>query len=414
MALFSSPRSLDQTRSTATGLIRHALAQPMANFYLVVVSAGLLIGLGTLMVLSASSVHAEVAYGDSYYIVKRQLMFLLAGLAGVGVILRLKPATLRAFAWPLLLLSAVALILTFTPLGVEVAGNRNWVQFGTPWLRFQPSEFAKLAIVLWGADNLARKQKILDRPRELVPFLGFSAILVLLVMLQRDLGTAIIMGGIIVVVLFLTGAPLRVLGLVLSLAMAAATAMVVVSPNRMNRVLGYLNPTADTDGVNQQPMRAIYSLASGGWWGVGLGQSKQKWGMLVEAHTDFVFAIIGEEMGLVGTLSVIALFTTLVWAAFRIGRRCPDPFIRNLAVGVGAWFMVQSVLNMAVVMRLLPVIGVTLPLVSYGGSSLLANLAALGLLAVCARQEPAARRAAARRDRKPAARVTAVVDGRRG
>ena len=414
MAILTSPRSLDKTRATATGLIRHALAQPMANFYLVVVSSGLLVGLGTLMVLSASSVHAEVAYGDSYYIVKRQLMFLLVGLAGVWLILRLKPATLRGFAWPGLLLSTVALMLTVTPLGHEVAGNRNWLQFGTPWLRFQPSEFAKLAIVLWGADNLARKQKILDRPRELIPFLGFSTIVVLLVILQRDLGTAIILGGIIFLVLFLTGAPLRLLGVLLGAAAALAATLVLTSANRMSRVSGFLNPTSDVAGVNQQPTRAISSLASGGWWGLGLGQSKQKWGMLVEAHTDFVFAIIGEEMGLFGTLSVIALFTTLVWAAFRIGRRCDDPFTRNLALGVGSWFMVQSVLNMAVVMRLLPVIGVTLPLVSYGGSSLLANLAALGLLAVCARHEPAARRVSARRDRKPAARVTAVVDSRRG
>ncbi len=416
MALLTSPRTLDQSRpgNSAVGLLRHALGLPLTSLYLVLTSAGLLLGLGTLMVLSASSVYAEVNTGDSYYFVKRHLFFLLLGLVTAWVITRLSPKTLRFLAWPALLGSTVLLLLTFVPgLGVTIAGNRNWVQFGTPLLRFQPSEFAKVAIIVWGADNLARKEKILGRPKELVPFLVFTSILIGLVVLQRDLGTAIIMAGIVVLVLFFTGAPLRLLALLFGGVGLAAGGLVLTSANRMSRVLAFLDPSADIEGVNQQPLRGIYSLASGGWWGLGLGASKQKWGMLVEAHTDYVFAIVGEELGLMGTLAVIALFATLVYTAFRIGRRSDDTFSRNVAVGVGSWFLVQAVINMAVVLRLLPVIGVTLPFVSYGGTSLLATMTALGLLARCARNEPAARRALSARDKTPRAKVTAVVDGRR-
>jgi cell division protein FtsW len=188
--------------------------------------------------------------------------------------------------------------------------------------------------------------------------------------------------------------------------------MVVLSPNRMSRIVGFLNPTTDSEGINAQPIRAIFALASGGWWGVGLGNSKQKWGMLVEAHSDYVFAVIGEEFGLVGTIVVIGLFAVLVATAFRIAARSDNPFCRHVSAGIGAWFLIQAALNMAVVLRLLPVVGVTLPFVSYGGSSLLATLAAVGLLVSCARQEPAARKVLARRRSASKARVTAVVDGR--
>jgi len=188
---------------------------------------------------------------------------------------------------------------------------------------------------------------------------------------------------------------------------------VLTSSNRMSRILGFFDPAADIEGVNQQPLRGIYALASGGWWGLGLGQSKQKWGMLAAAHTDYVFAIIGEELGLVGSAATIGLFAILGYAALRIAKRSDDAFSRNLSVGIGAWFVLQAMVNIAVVLRLVPVMGVTLPLVSYGGSSLLATIATVGLLVACARNEPAARRVLARRKQPAKARVTTVVDGRR-
>jgi cell division protein FtsW len=413
MTVLTSPRTVrTDIPPRNKGLIRHALDTPLASLYLVLSTAGLLIGLGVLMVLSASSVYAEVNYADPYYFVKRQMMFLVGGLVAAWFLARLSPKALRRTAWPALLLTVVLLMLTFTPLGVTVNGNRNWVQFGFSWTRLQPSEFAKFALVIWGADQLTRKEKLLDRPKELGPYLLVSGIVVGMVLLQKDVGTALVMASMIGLVLFLAGTPLRLLAAASGVVAALIVAMVAISPNRMSRIIGFLNPSADLEGINAQPVRAMYALASGGWWGVGLGQSRQKWGMLVEAHSDYVFAVIGEELGLVGTIVVIALFAVLVATALRIAGRSDSTFCRHVSAGVGVWFLVQASLNIAVVLRLLPVVGVTLPFVSYGGSSLLATLGAVGLLVWCAKQEPAARKVLARRRGASKARVTAVVDGR--
>ena len=411
MTVLTSPRTV-RTESRNKGLIRHALDTPLASLYLVLTTTGLLIGLGVLMVLSASSVYAEVNYGDPYYFAKRQVMFLVIGLGAAWLLTRVSPRLLRSLGWPALIITLILLMLTFTPLGVTVNGNRNWVQFGSSWTRLQPSEFAKLALLLWGADQLTRKEKLLGRPKELVPYLMFSGAVIGLVLLQKDVGTAMVLSLMVSLVLFLAGTPLRLLVAGASGAGLLIAGMTVFSPNRMSRIIGFLNPTSDSEGINAQPLRAMYALASGGWWGVGLGNSKQKWGMLVEAHSDYVFAVIGEEFGLVGTIVVIFLFAVLVATAFRIAARSDNPFCRHVSAGIGAWFLIQAALNMAVVLRLLPVVGVTLPFVSYGGSSLLATMAAVGLLVSCARQEPAARKVLARRRSASKARVTAVVDGR--
>ena len=411
MTVLTSPRTV-RTESHNKGLIRHALDTPLASLYLVLTTTGLLMGLGILMVLSSSSVYAEVNYGDPYYFAKRQVMFLVIGLGAAWLLTRLSPRLLRSISWPALIVTFILLMLTFTPLGVTVNGNRNWLQFGSSWTRLQPSEFAKLTLLLWGADQLTRKEKLLDRPKELVPYLMFAGAVIVLVLMQGDVGTSIVLSLMISLVLFLAGTPLRLLLAGASSAGLLIVGMTVFSPNRMNRIIGFLNPTSDSEGINAQPLRAMYALASGGWWGVGLGNSKQKWGMLVEAHSDYVFAVIGEEFGLVGTIVVIFLFAVLVATAFRIATRSDNPFCRHVSAGIGAWFLIQAALNMAVVLRLLPVVGVTLPFVSYGGSSLLATMAAVGLLVSCARQEPAARKVLARRRSASKARVTAVVDGR--
>lgn len=413
MPVLTSPRTV-RTASSARnkGLIRHALDTPLASLYLVLTTTGLLSGLGVLMVLSASSVYAEVVYSDPYYFAKRQVIFLAIGIGLAWLLTRVSPRMLRSIGWPALVVTIILLILTFTPLGISVNGNRNWVQFGFAWTRLQPSEFAKLSLILWGADQLTRKEKLLDRPKELVPYLMFAGMIVGLVLLQKDVGTAMVLALMISLILFLAGTPLRLLAAGAGSVALLIGAMVVLSPNRMSRIVGFLNPTTDSEGINAQPIRAIFALASGGWWGVGLGNSKQKWGMLVEAHSDYVFAVIGEEFGLVGTIVVIGLFAVLVATAFRIAARSDNPFCRHVSAGIGAWFLIQAALNMAVVLRLLPVVGVTLPFVSYGGSSLLATLAAVGLLVSCARQEPAARKVLARRRSASKARVTAVVDGR--
>ncbi len=411
MPVRTSQRTVPTASSVRSkGSIRHALDTPLASLYLVLTTAGLLMGFGVLMVLSASSVYAQVNYGDPYYFAKRQVMFLVLGLGVAWLVTRLSPRLLRSMGWPALIITVILLMLTFTPLGVTVNGNRNWVQFGSSLTRLQPSEFAKLAIVVWGADQLTRKEKLLGRPKELIPYLLLTSLVVGLVVLQGDLGTSMVLAAMIGFVLFAAGIPLRVLGAVAALAGTVILGLVVASPNRMRRIFGFLNPNVDTQGVNEQSLRAMYALASGGWWGVGLGESKQKWGMLAEAHNDFIFAVIGEELGLVGVVAVILLFAVLVYAAFRIASRSDSTMYRHVATGVGAWMMFQSALNMGVVLRLLPVLGVPLPFLSYGGSSLIATVAAIGLLVACARQEPAARRVLARRRGVNKPRVTAVVD----
>ena len=192
MTVLTSPRTV-HTESRNKGLIRHALDTPLASLYLVLTTTGLLIGLGVLMVLSASSVYAEVNYGDPYYFAKRQVMFLVIGLGAAWLLTRVSPRMLRSIGWPALIITLILLMLTFTPLGVTVNGNRNWVQFGSSWTRLQPSEFAKLGLLLWGADQLTHKEKLLGRPKELVPYLMFSGAVIGLVLLQKDVGTAMVL-----------------------------------------------------------------------------------------------------------------------------------------------------------------------------------------------------------------------------
>lgn len=377
------------------------LAHPQASFFLVLVPAMLLLALGMVMVLSASSVYAYTRWGDSYYFVKRQVIFLVIGGALAFFLAKAAPKHLRILGWVLVLGSLVLQLLTFTSLGFSNNGNTNWVRFGVSWFGVQPSELAKLAIVVWGADVLARKHKQLSNPWHLlIPFLPVSLILIGLVVMQDDLGTGMIMGALVLVTLWYVGASWKVMaGLIGSVGLAVG-ALVVASPNRMTRIFGFLNQNSDTLGVNHQPIKAIFALASGGWWGLGLGASRQKWGGLVESHTDYMLAVIGEELGLVGTLSVLALFMVLGYAGIRIAMRSDDRFCRYTAAGITSWFMIQALLNVAVVLRMMPVFGVPLPLLSYGGSALLSNLMALGVLLACARNEPAARQYAKREQRR--------------
>jgi cell division protein FtsW len=221
-----------------------------------------------------------------------------------------------------------------------------------------------------------------------------------------------VMAAIVAGILWIVGAPLRVLSALAITGILGVVALFVTSPVRMNRLAAYLDPRADLGGANDQANAGMYAIASGGGWGLGLGASRQKWGGLPEAHTDFIFAVIGEELGLCGSLIVLALFLVLGYAGLRVASRSDDPYCRYAAGGVTTWFIVQSLINLAVVLRLLPIAGVPLPLVSYGGSALIANLLAVGVLLSCARREPAARRLLTRKSAKPVPRMTTVVGSR--
>lgn len=393
--------------------LRAVLDRPMTSYHLVLGCVGLLLVVGMMMVLSASSVNAYLTTGDSYYYLKRQAIFLVVGLLGAIVMAKMPVSTLRWVSWVGLGLAAVLLILTYTPLGQEVNGNRNWLFIGSRSFSIQPAEFAKLAMILWGADVLARKQNLLNRPLHLlVPFLPVSGLLILLVVFQGDAGTAVVMAGIVTGVLWIVGAPMRVLASLAGLGFAGVVGLFVSSPVRMRRLAAFLDPTVNVNGINDQAQAGMFAIASGGWWGLGLGASRQKWGSLPEAHTDFIFAVLGEEFGLFGSLVVLALIGLLGFAGFRIAARSDDPFSRYAAAGVTMWFSVQALFNLAVVLRLLPIAGVPLPLVSYGGSALVGNLLAVGVLLGCARREPAARHALAARRRGTPPRMTTVTASR--
>ncbi len=390
------------------------LGHPMADVFLVVVPALLLLGIGTIMVWSASSVFAQVRFGDPYYFLLRQLAFLVIGMGLLAIGWRVPTETLRKLAWPMLILTVIGLLITFLPgVGVDKKGNRNWIAIpGFDMLRLQPSELAKLAVIVWGSAVLVAKQRLLHLKRHLlVPFLPVSLILIGGVVMQKDLGTAMILGMVVLLVLWNVGAPLSVLASILALAALGVAGMVATNASRLARIFGFLDPTSDPTGINYQPLQARFGLASGGWGGLGLGASRQKWGSLSDAHTDFVLAIIGEELGLGGTLLVLALFVTLGYGGFRIALASGTLFGRLLAGGVTSWFMVQGLVNIMVVFGMLPVLGVTLPFVSYGGSSMLANLLGLVVLVACAREEPQAKAWLARRSKskQPRRGVFAVV-----
>ena len=420
MAILTSP-AVDR-RGTEPGgpesgrrrsLVVEWLAHPQASFYLVLVPAMLLLALGMMMVLSASSVYAYVRYDDAYYFVKRQALFLVIGGVAAFFLARRSPQQLKVFGWVLVMVALALEILTFTPLGYSNNGNTNWIRFGS-FSVGQPSELAKLAIVVWAAAIFARKHKLLADPRQLlIPFLPVSLLLIGLVVLQSDLGTGLIMGALVMAVLWYVGASVKLLaGMVGAVALAVA-GLIVTSSHRMSRILGFFNQDLDPLGVNHQPIKAIFALASGGWWGLGLGASRQKWGGLVESHTDYMLAVIGEELGLVGTLLVLGLFLILGYGGFRIAMRSDIRFCRYAAAGVTSWFMIQALVNVAVVLRMVPVLGVPLPLLSYGVSALVANLMALGVLLACARQEPD-NRAFLRRRRRRRERALVTTSAGRG
>jgi cell division protein FtsW len=287
--------------------------------------------------------------------------------------------------------------LVFTPLGDTVNGNRNWLVIGP--VSFQPSELAKLGLVLFGAAVLTRKRKLLGSVKHvLVPYVvPFSVLAIFLVLLGHDLGTVIVMSAVVAAVLYTAGVSWKLFaagGLGFGL---VAAVMILTSENRLSRFDVWLGRDTDPFGAARQPLHGRYALADGGWWGVGLGASREKWQWLSEPHNDFIYAIIGEELGLPGTLVVLGLFAVLALACYRLVLRTDDLFIRLATGGVMAWIVVQAMVNIGAVIGLLPVIGVPLPLVSSGGSSLVTTMLALGMLLSFARQEPGCAEALAAR-----------------
>lgn len=383
--------------------VRATLERPLASYQLLLGSSILLLGFGLIMVLSASSVFSYATFDNSYYIFFRQLIWAGLGVLCALIAARLPLKVIRALAYPALIVAFGAIAATFVPgVGIEVNGNQNWIGLGP--VRAQPSELAKLAVILWAADLFARKEKLLKHPRHiLIPMAPVAFTMAMLVVWQQDLGTALILFAIIAGLLWTAGLPGKYMGTALLGLAVVAVYFVATSPNRLQRVASFLDPFADPSGTGYQASNGLMALANGGFFGVGLGAGQQKWGRLPEAHTDFVFAVIGEELGLFGTVVLLGLFLTLAYAGIRIAMRTNDPFIRYAAAGITVWFASQAIINIGMVLALLPVIGVPLPFISYGGSSLMPTVVAVGLLVNFARNEPAARRALKAEKRKGSA-----------
>ncbi|MFH9085969.1 MULTISPECIES: putative lipid II flippase FtsW [unclassified Streptomyces] len=380
---------------------RRAWDRPLTAYYLIVGGSVLITVLGLVMVYSASQITAlQLSLPGSYFFRKQFLAALIGG-ALLFAASRMPVKLHRALAYPILAGAVFLMALVQVPgIGMAVNGNQNWISLGGSF-QIQPSEFGKLALVLWGADLIARKQerKLLTQWKHmLVPLVPVAFLLLGLIMLGGDMGTAIILTAILFGLLWLAGAPTRLFAGVLSVAGLIGVTLIKTSPNRMAR-LACIGATEPKAGVADcwQAVHGIYALASGGLFGSGLGASVEKWGQLPEAHTDFIFAVTGEELGLAGTLSVLALFAALGYAGIRVAGRTEDPFVRYAAGGVTTWITAQAVINIGAVLGLLPIAGVPLPLFSYGGSALLPTMFAIGLLIAFARDEPAARAALAMR-----------------
>jgi cell division protein FtsW len=359
------------------------LNSPVNHFYMMIVSTAVLVVLGLIMVFSASSIHAIDTKGYAFAVALRQFVFLLVGIP-LAILLASRPVEFWSRFAKLGLFISIALvtIVMIPGVGKEVNGNRNWIDLKV--VDIQPGEFTKFLLILWAAYLLARKESAEKIKFNVIALLapGF-AIVILGILRGRDLGTAAVVAAIFAGLLFVSGVDLRKMGSVAIVLFAGLAIGIVTSDYRRARFLVFLDPFDPNDYKNfgWQPAHSLLGLATGGVFGVGLGGSRQKWGNLPEAHTDFIYSVIGEELGLVGTLGVLFLLGTLVYSIFRIALRASDPFSRYVCAGVACWIGIQSILNIGTAISVLPVVGVTLPLVSYGGSALLTTICALGFVA---------------------------------
>lgn len=372
-------------------------------------STAVLTVIGLVMVLSSSSVEA-IGSGGSYSLFLRQAVWAVLGVVALTAATFTPVPWIRRMAWPALAVAAVMLALVaFTSLGVDVGGNKNWLRIGG--FTAQPSELAKLALALWGADVLARKGRLVNQVKHaLVPVIFPGGLLILgLIMYGKDLGTAIIVLLVLAAVLYVGGTHRIVFLVTGGLAVVATLGLTLFASHRLLRVQAWLGIDSACDDPSDpcfQPAHGLYALASGGWWGVGLGQSRQKWSYIPEAENDFIFTILGEELGLLGTLLVIALFVILALGMYRVAAQTRSTFIRVATWGIIAWFVGQAFLNAGMVSGLLPVVGVPLPFISYGGSALTLAMTAVGVVLSFARHERRLAHLAAQEAHRAALRPT--------
>jgi cell division protein FtsW len=383
--------------------LRGLLDRPLASYYLLLSSSGLLLVIGLVMVFSATSVQSYAASGNAFSPVSRQAVFALVGLGAFWIFQRLPARTYRALGAPLLIL-AIGLLVTLDLLGVlpgaklgPVHGdttNNLWLYLGP--IELQPSELAKLALALWGANVLAVKGAAVGWWKELARPLFPLAALVFVLVGYNDFGTMVCLVILFTGLLWAAGVRLRVFA-VLGLVALFGFALLITLPGfryRLTRLTSFADSAhCDPRQACYQGLHGLYAIADGGWFGVGLGESRLKWGWLPNGHNDFIFAVIAEELGVVGCFVVLALLAVLAYTGLRIARRVDDPFRRLVAAAITIWLVGQATINIGGVVGLLPITGLPLPFISDGGSALVVTLAGVGLLASFARAEPDAARA---------------------
>ncbi|MFM1865232.1 MAG: putative lipid flippase FtsW [Actinomycetota bacterium] len=361
------------------------------TYYAILISTLSLLAIGLVMVLSASTEISFTQTGNQYEIAIRQLLFATLGLILMVITSRLPLLFFTKWAnWIIAFAIGLLVIVLVPSIGVSVAGQRNWlILYGS--FRLQPSEFAKLALIIWGAAVLSQKMKSaeLTWSQLLSPVYWVGLLITALVVAQGDVGTALIILPIVLALYYAAGAPLILNAANALLGVLAIAVLTLQAPYRMQRWLSWRDPAADPEGAGWQIIQGQYALAEGGIFGLGLGASRQKWGWLPAAHTDFIFAVIGEELGLVGTFFVLFLFLVLIISIITVARKTKNYYTRIYATGLAGWILIQSVINLGGVLGLLPITGVPLPLISYGGSSLIFILISIGGLLACVRNEPA-------------------------
>lgn len=362
--------------------------KPVNLYYMLIGSTLGLSLLGLVMVFSASTIYSLEEKGTSYAIFLRQLIFLLLAIQMAWVFSRFSLNRWKLFARFGFIISIILLVLVQI-IGKSVNGNNNWISLG--FIDVQPSEVAKFLMILWAGFMLAKQERSgVDHTIVLKHIAPAFILCIVLVMLGRDLGTASIFACILAGLLWVSGLRLGVFGAGLSIGLVALTVAIYTSPYRVERFVAFLNPFAEEQYklYGWQPAHSLLGLASGGFFGVGLGAGRQKWGNLAESHTDFIFSNIGEELGLFGTMTTLLLISILIFSIFKLALRAHDPMVRYVASGFGCWIAIQTILNIGSAISVLPVVGVTLPLVSYGGSALVATYMGIGFLLGVARRDP--------------------------
>lgn len=335
---------------------------------------------GVVMVYSASSIMADMRFGDSFFFLKRHIVYAFIGIAAMISVARIDYTHFKKLTLPFLLSSLALLVLLLVPgIGAEAGGATRWLRFGP--LSLQPSEFAKLAVIFFLACSFAKKGGEMGTFKKgFLPYMAILALFLLLMMLQPDFGTAMTLAGIIFIMLFVAGTRLSYIASFIMVMLPAAYLLIAGAEYRRRRILSFLDPWSDPQDTGFQIIQSFLAFGSGGMMGRGLGEGRQKLFYLPEPHTDFVLPVVGEELGFIGVMIIILLFTGLVLMGIRASLKANDPFGCHLALGITSMIGLQAIINMGVVMGLLPTKGLPLPFVSYGGTSLLVNMIGVGIL----------------------------------